>query len=84
MRCLWELIYWLNRLYNLDFEVGEAEVWMEKWQKQGIKPDVIMVDPPRKGLTSSLIQSAVAMEPKKVVYVSCNPATLVRDIQELD
>ena len=55
---------------------------MEKWQKQGIKPDVIMVDPPRKGLTSSLIQSAVAMEPKKVVYVSCNPATLVRDIQE--
>ena len=72
----------LNDLDNLDFEVGEAEVWMEKWQKQGIKPDVIMVDPPRKGLTSSLIQSAVAMEPKKVVYVSCNPATLVRDIQE--
>ena len=72
----------LNDLDNLDFEVGEAEVWMERWQKQGIKPDVIMVDPPRKGLTSSLIQSAVAMEPKKVVYVSCNPATLVRDIQE--
>lgn len=72
----------LNDLENLDFEVGEAEVWMEKWQKQGIKPDVIMVDPPRKGLTSSLIQSAVAMEPKKVVYVSCNPATIVRDIQE--
>ena len=72
----------LNDLDNLDFEVGEAEVWMEKWQKQGIKPDVIMVDPPRKGLTSSLIQSAVTMEPKKIVYVSCNPATLVRDIQE--
>lgn len=41
-----------------------------------------MVDPPRKGLTTSLIESATAMEPKKIVYVSCNPATLVRDITE--
>ncbi len=41
-----------------------------------------MVDPPRKGLTTSLIESAAAMNPKKIVYVSCNPATLVRDITE--
>ena len=72
----------VNNLTNLTFEVGEAETWMAKWQEQGIKPDVIMVDPPRKGLTSSLIQSATAMKPNKIVYVSCNPATLVRDIRE--
>src|SRR5699024_8162639 len=72
----------LNDLDNLDCEVGEAEVWMEIWQKQVIQTDGIMVDPPRNGLTPSMIQSAVVMESMKVVYVSCNPATLVRDIQE--
>lgn len=72
----------LNHIDNVDFEVGNAEEWMAKWESQGINPDVIMVDPPRKGLTSSLIHSAAAMNPKKIVYVSCNPATLVRDIQQ--
>lgn len=72
----------LNHIDNVDFEVGNAEEWMAKWESQGIKPDVIMVDPPRKGLTTSLIHSAAAMNPKKIVYVSCNPATLVRDIQQ--
>ena len=71
----------LNGLDNLEFEVGNAEDWMATWQEQGIRPDVIMVDPPRKGLTQSLIQSATKMRPKKIVYVSCNPATLVRDLQ---
>ncbi|WP_283579826.1 23S rRNA (uracil(1939)-C(5))-methyltransferase RlmD [Ligilactobacillus aviarius] len=72
----------LNHIDNVDFEVGNAEEWMGKWESQGINPDVIMVDPPRKGLTNSLIHSAAAMNPKKIVYVSCNPATLVRDIQQ--
>lgn len=72
----------LNNLTNVDFEVGNAEEWMEKWNQAGITPDVIMVDPPRKGLTLSLIQSATAMKPTKIVYVSCNPATLVRDLQQ--
>ena len=72
----------LNQIDNVDFEVGNAEEWMAKWESQGINPDVIMVDPPRKGLTNSLIHSAAAMNPKKIVYVSCNPATLVRDIQQ--
>lgn len=71
----------LNNLDNLEFEVGNAEDWMATWQEQGIKPDVIMVDPPRKGLTQSLIESATKMQPQKIVYVSCNPATLVRDLQ---
>ena len=66
----------LNGLDNLVFEVGAAEEQMATWQEAGIKPDVIMVDPPRKGLAPSLIESAVKMAPQKIVYVSCNPATL--------
>lgn len=71
----------LNGLTNTHFETNKAEYQMAEWQKQGLKPDVIVVDPPRKGLDASLIESAAAMAPKKVVYVSCNPSTLVRDIQ---
>ncbi len=54
---------------------------MAKSKEKGIRPNVIMVDPPRKGLTESLIESATGMNPNRIVYVSCNPATLVRDIQ---
>ena len=52
-----------------------------KWSKDGIKPDVIIVDPPRKGLTESFIKASVAMQPEKITYVSCNPATMARDIK---
>ncbi|GAX08772.1 TrmA family RNA methyltransferase [Secundilactobacillus silagincola] len=71
----------LNGLTNLHFATNKAEYQMAEWQKQGLKPDVIVVDPPRKGLDETLIHSAAAMAPKKIVYVSCNPSTLVRDIQ---
>ncbi|WP_203649259.1 23S rRNA (uracil(1939)-C(5))-methyltransferase RlmD [Secundilactobacillus yichangensis] len=71
----------LNGLTNLHFETNKAEYQMAEWQKQGLKPDVIVVDPPRKGLDETLIESAAAMQPKKIVYVSCNPSTLIRDIQ---
>ena len=71
----------LNGLTNLHFETNKAEYQMAEWQKQGLKPDVIVVDPPRKGLDETLIESATAMQPKKIVYVSCNPSTLIRDIQ---
>lgn len=71
----------LNGLTNLHFATNKAEYQMAEWQKQGLKPDVIVVDPPRKGLDETLIHSAAAMQPKKIVYVSCNPSTLVRDIQ---
>lgn len=69
-----------NHLTNVTFEVGKAEDQMATWQAAGVKPDVIVVDPPRKGLADSLIESATKMGPKKVVYVSCNPSTLVRDV----
>ncbi|KRN88350.1 23S rRNA (uracil(1939)-C(5))-methyltransferase RlmD [Ligilactobacillus ceti] len=74
----------LNKLDNVVFEVGKAETKMAEWQSQGMKPDVIVVDPPRKGLDEQFINSAVETAPNKIVYVSCNPATLVRDIQRFE
>lgn len=70
-----------NGIKNTKFVVGKAEDQMAKWQAQGLQPDVLIVDPPRKGLVASLIEAAGKMQPQKIVYVSCNPATLVRDIQ---
>ena len=53
------------------------------YEEQGIKADVVMVDPPRKGCAESLLETIVAMEPIRVVYVSCDPATLARDLSYL-
>ncbi|WP_105956338.1 23S rRNA (uracil(1939)-C(5))-methyltransferase RlmD [Apilactobacillus quenuiae] len=72
-----------NHINNVKFVTGKAEDQMEKWQSQGLKSDVIVVDPPRKGLASSFIESAVKVSPKRIVYVSCNPSTLVRDARRL-
>lgn len=70
-----------NGIKNAKFVVGKAEEQFAKWQEDGLKPDVVIVDPPRKGLAESLIEATGKMAPQKVIYVSCNPATLVRDIQ---
>ena len=72
-----------NQIENAEFVVGKAEEQMAKWQAAGLKPDVLIVDPPRKGLDEQLIEAAGKMAPQKIVYVSCNPATLVRDLQRL-
>ena len=56
---------------------------MPKWAEAGIKADVIVVDPPRKGLDKTFIEAAVAVNPKRIVYISCNPATLARDLRIL-
>ena len=74
----------LNGITNVDFAVGEAENVMPWWYAQGIRPDVIVVDPPRKGCDEKLLETILAMKPKRVVYVSCNPATLARDLKVLD
>lgn len=71
----------INNIRNVSFVAAKAEEQMSKWQSDGLKPDVVFVDPPRKGLDSTLIDSVAEMNPKKVVYVSCNPATLARDVQ---
>ena len=70
-----------NGITNANYVADSAENAMAKWSKDGIKPDVIIVDPPRKGLTESFIKASVAMQPEKITYVSCNPATMARDIK---
>lgn len=73
-----------NQIENAEFVVGKAEEQMAKWQKEGLKPDVLIVDPPRKGLDETLIDAAGKMAPAKIIYISCNQATLVRDLQRFD
>lgn len=74
----------LNKIENAHYEVGTAEEIMPKWLKQGIKPDVIFVDPPRKGLDETFIKAAVATKPRSIVYISCNPATFARDVVKFE
>lgn len=73
-----------NQMDNVEFVVGEAEKVMPWWTKQGLRPDVIVVDPPRKGCDASLLEAMIAMEPERIVYVSCNPSTLARDLRILE
>ncbi|UTH13409.1 23S rRNA (uracil(1939)-C(5))-methyltransferase RlmD [Macrococcus equipercicus] len=73
----------LNGLSNTHFEAGKAEDIIIKWQQQGVKPHVVMIDPPRKGCDPLFIDTLKALKPERIVYVSCNPATLMRDIQSL-
>ena len=69
----------LNQLDNVHFEAGKAEVILPQWQAQGIHFDVAVVDPPRKGLDPDFIKTLIDLSPDRIVYVSCNPATLARD-----
>lgn len=74
----------LNNMNNVDFAVGEAEKVIPWWYAQGIRADTIVVDPPRKGCDQALLDTIIKMKPKRVVYVSCNPATLARDLRILE
>lgn len=74
----------LNGMANAEFAVGKSEEVIPAWKKQGIIPDVLVVDPPRKGCDEALLQTILEMKPKRVVYVSCNPATLARDLRILE
>ena len=74
----------LNGIKNAEFFVGKAEeVLPEKYEKEGIYADVIVVDPPRKGCDTAALETMVKMKPERIVYVSCDSATLARDVKWL-
>lgn len=73
----------LNHVGNVEFVAGKAEEVLDEWKKEGVQADVLIVDPPRKGLAPEFVESVIDMAPKKMVYVSCNPATLARDCRLL-
>ena len=69
---------------NVEFFVGKAEeVLPREYEKNGVYADVIVVDPPRKGCDEMLLKTILKMQPKRVVYVSCDSATLARDLRFL-
>ncbi|WP_442950352.1 23S rRNA (uracil(1939)-C(5))-methyltransferase RlmD [Paenibacillus sp. DMB20] len=74
----------LNGMDHVEFEVGASEDVIPRWKEQGIEADVIVVDPPRKGCDPRLLETILEMKPKRVVYVSCNPSTLARDLSVLE
>ena len=71
----------LNGIRNVDFVAAAAEDYMPSHKE--IRADVVVVDPPRAGLDPSVLETIVGMSPEKVVYVSCDPATLARDLKIL-
>ena len=74
----------LNGIDNAEFIVGKAEnVLPEKYASEGIHADVIVVDPPRKGCDEKCLETILQMRPQKIVYVSCDSATLARDLKIL-
>lgn len=74
----------LNGIHNVKFFVGKAEdVLPKQYEKHQIYADVIVVDPPRKGCEQAVLDTIIKMEPKRVVYVSCDSATLARDVKAL-
>ncbi|SHK59698.1 23S rRNA (uracil(1939)-C(5))-methyltransferase RlmD [Paramaledivibacter caminithermalis] len=74
----------LNNLDNTEFFVGKAEELVPKLYKQGLKADVVVVDPPRKGCDKVVLEMIAVMKPKRVIYVSCKPSTLARDLRILN
>ena len=74
----------LNNLNNVEFYVGKAEEVVPKMYSEGKTANVVVVDPPRKGCDEKVLDTIVSMKPDRVVYVSCNPSTLARDLAYLD
>jgi len=70
-------------IQHARYEVGKAEKWLPKWEKEGWRPDVIVVDPPRTGCDEEFLKTVLKIKPKTFVYVSCNPSTLAKDIAKL-
>lgn len=75
----------INQVDNVDFIAGDVEKVLDDFvNAKGIIPEIIMVDPPRRGLDNTTIDNILNVKPKRLVYISCNPATLVRDLTKLE
>ncbi|KUJ90359.1 MAG: TrmA family RNA methyltransferase [Thermoanaerobacter thermocopriae] len=75
---------YINGIKNVEFISGDAEKVMPELVDKGVKADVVIIDPPRKGCDTSVLEAVIKMNPKKIVYVSCNPSTLARDLRYLE
>ncbi len=74
----------LNNIENVEFIVGDTEKAFDKLLKNNVKPNVVFVDPPRKGLDATTIENLCNLKLERLIYISCNPATLMRDLQKLE
>ena len=75
----------LNDIYNAEYYAGDTqELLADLIENKKVNPDVIVVDPPRKGLDNVTIENIMKIKPKKVIYISCNPSTLMRDLSKLE
>ena len=74
----------LNNIKNIEFIVGDTEKAFDNLLKKNINPNIVFVDPPRKGLDNKTIENLCNLRLEKFIYISCNPATLVRDLQKLE
>ena len=75
----------INNVENAEFIAGDVEKVLDDLiNKKNVIPDIIMIDPPRKGMDENSIKNILKISPKKLVYISCNPATLVRDLAEFE
>ena len=71
----------LNKIENARFICADAPEAAQKLKKEGVSPNVVVLDPPRKGCGEELVNTVAEMSPDRVVYVSCDPATLARDLK---
>lgn len=75
----------INNIDNVEFIAGDTEIVLDDLiNNKKIIPDVVMIDPPRKGLDNKSVENIIKIHPKKFVYISCNPATMVRDLAKLE
>ena len=75
----------INDIHNTEFIAGDVEEVLDDLiNNKKIIPDIIMVDPPRRGLDKNTVDNILKLKPEKVIYISCNPATMIRDLKKLE